>query len=156
VAVSVLEGLILVDWLKHNRMWTRALQDKVRASADLVTGLAYEVWRNANLPCPLLAANGMCQVWPVRPIVCRLTASTGDPSECHPHTMPLAGGIVPSAKELVEYRMREGVMLKVHGIKAVTMPLSTALLVADFVRRKKLVLHQVDAAMFVEYIRRAL
>lgn len=156
VAVSVLEGLILVDWLKHNRMWAKGLQDKVRASADLVTNLAYDVWRCANMPCPMLAANGMCQVWPVRPIVCRLAASTGEPSECHPHTLPLAQGIVPITVDLMEYRLREGVLLRVHGIKAATMPLATAVLVADLIRRKNLTLHQVDAAVFIEYIRRAM
>lgn len=133
VAASPLEGLIILDHLKHNRMWSKAVQNKLRASADQVTGLAYHVWRAANIPCPLLK-DGKCIVWEARPMACRVAASRGDPDECHPHQLATASGLIPFAEVIVEFRSREAALLRSQDIRIRTLPLATAVLVAAQIR----------------------
>ena len=156
VAASMTEGMVLVKWLISNRLWTTSLQERVRNAANIVAGLSYDVWRCADIPCPLLADNGMCMTWPARPIACRLSASVGPPAMCHPHMLPEATGIVPVADSITDFRIREAAILGTQGIKLTTMPLPVAILVAARILNEKLAPEQVDAVILSEYAGRVL
>jgi len=47
---------------------------------DLLLSVFYQMQR----PCPLLSAEGICMVYPVRPLTCRMYVSVSDPVRCDP------------------------------------------------------------------------
>jgi len=66
--------------------------DKSRIdNVDLLLGVFYQMRR----PCPLLAEDGSCSVYPVRPVTCRIYVSFYDPIRCDPDYITTS--IVPTA-----------------------------------------------------------
>lgn len=60
-------------------------------NVDLLLGVFYQMRR----PCPLLAEDGTCSVYAVRPITCRIYVSFSDPMRCDPDYITTS--IVPTA-----------------------------------------------------------
>lgn len=49
-------------------------------SVDLLLSVFYQMRR----PCPLLSDRGVCMIYPVRPLTCRIYVSFSDPLRCNP------------------------------------------------------------------------
>lgn len=47
---------------------------------DVLLGSFYQFQR----PCPLLDKQGLCMIYPLRPLTCRIYLSFSDPQRCHP------------------------------------------------------------------------
>jgi Fe-S-cluster containining protein len=72
--------------LEHLERTMNAHPDVARTPEEQLdqTDLLLSIFYQFKLPCPLLDQNGMCTIYPVRPITCRIYMSFSDPSQCLP------------------------------------------------------------------------
>lgn len=117
----------------------------------MTMSLANEVWLLANLPCPLLTPKNRCMAYDARPFNCRATLSVGDPAYCHPHRLVSGSGIVPRVEVLAAFHDVETKLLKRHGLFHLTMPISSAVLLAEKVVSGSIDLEGADRAFVAEY-----
>ena len=154
IPISILEGLIIRDWLDQNRMWTQSLKDRIKKAADLVTGLTYDIWLASITPCVFLGETGLCTIYEARPFLCRSCASTGDPENCHPHRLAENRGMVFRLLYVLGFQQTEAQILSQWKLKMVTMPIPTAILAADHVFRGDVTMEEADSAIFLEHLGR--
>lgn len=150
LGVSLLEALVLHEWLVKNRRWTTRLQDELRQNAGKVTGLDHDVWKMARIPCPLLK-DATCSVYEARPFVCRLVQSVGDPFDCQAHRVDKSPNFVPATGYMFEYYDKLREIHKRCGVDMVTMPLSVALLAAARVASGEVELFDADKIIHAEH-----
>jgi len=127
--ITVLEGLLLYQWLTSHGYWTASLQDRLKSHQEKITGLSLGIWLLSNISCPLLEKDE-CLAYEVRPLHCRVTYSTGNPLNCHPHELGRGTQLVLNSEEIIiEYNDKLQVILQHLGMTSVLFPLSTALLI---------------------------
>ena len=104
VMVTLPEQLLVTRWLEHasNRdvadafldgypAWRQRAGDAPEALAERTARgdraghlrLMTEHWERRRLPCAFLR-DGMCSIYPVRPLVCRTAHAVGSPDPCTP------------------------------------------------------------------------
>lgn len=130
VAVSLLEGLLAYRGMDSARIWTPTMRERMVKAADQTVGLSFEIWLLSMTPCPMLDGGG-CMIYDMRPATCRMCCSIGDPTDCHPHNLVSARGIVPRAEAVHGYHRKEEAILRRFGLPHATMPLPLAVLVAE-------------------------
>lgn len=150
VMISLLEGLQLFRWLAERGEWTAELRTNLYKHAKQTWGLAQEMWFLSAIPCPFLDTD-KCAIYEGRPFVCRMTWSVSDPADCHPHHFGPRTGIVPRAEEVEDFHRLEARKLREHGLVAVQLPISKAVLVAEEIVSGKLALEAVGPALAKEY-----
>lgn len=127
--INILEGLLLLRYLKDNGLWTTAMREKVENHRSQTLGLAAEVWLLSGISCPLLK-DGLCQAYEARPLHCRATYSTGSPIMCHPHKLGPETKIVQSTDVIIEYNTKLMSLLKRLGARPILLTVSEALCIA--------------------------
>jgi Fe-S-cluster containining protein len=150
----VLEGAEIYLHLKKTRRWTKSFQENLVKAADAVTGLAYQIWLYSETACPFLDVKGLCSVYAVRPLTCRTAASRGNPDECHPQELVQAHKIVQRVSELNEFSLAERAILRLFNADYHTMPIPTAVLVAQRICDGEYLLGQAGSAVLAEHIGR--
>ena len=129
--MTLLDGILVYQWLADNRLWTRALQERFQETADRTTNLALEVWMLSMIPCPLLdLETKSCMAYGARPFVCRIAFSHND-YFCHPHRFMEALQNAPyeprKVSQVAHARMEER-LLKKHRLPRVVLPFAAAVL----------------------------
>jgi Fe-S-cluster containining protein len=140
--------------LRDSRRWTLALQERVRAGADNVTGLTYSVWLHSAIPCIFLDKTLRCEIYEARPLLCRVALSNGSPEDCKPHNMSSASGILHRTEVMAIFQNAERGILQKYNIEYHTMPIPTAILAAERIGGGELELWQAGAAIFAEHLGR--
>lgn len=146
VLISVLEGIELFRWLADQHLWDTKMKEDFAKAHERTWGLALEVWALSDTPCPLLKDN-LCQAYKARPYSCRVTYSTGDPYDCHPHRLIEARGLIPRRAVHAEVEKAEGPILKRHQVPFLRLPLASAVLLGEKIVRGEIELE--DAMTFV-------
>lgn len=146
-SVSVLEAALVLECSIEEHKWTTARREVVQRTAGLTTGLAFDVWLHGRIPCPFLV-DGFCEVYKARPLSCRVTRTTEDPSGCS--TIGPANTL-RKTEILMSYHTHEEQVLRRLGLKLYTMPLATAISVAAQIYNKGLSLDQLEIAILSEH-----
>jgi Fe-S-cluster containining protein len=128
--ISILEGLVLYQYLTAKGQWTPLFRAKLEAHADQTFDLAAEVWLMLNLPCPVLDKNGKCLAYEARPFSCRTIYATSDPLNCHPNRLTDAH-FVDRQAEGERFREAERKILARHGLALFGIPISKAILLGE-------------------------
>jgi hypothetical protein len=75
------EGLAIYLYLNSLGRWSDALEARLEEDDAYGTKTNHADWFKERRPCPFLK-DGACGVYPVRPVGCIATFSTGDPQFC--------------------------------------------------------------------------
>jgi Fe-S-cluster containining protein len=75
------EGLAIFLYLNSLGRWSDALEARLEEDDAYATKTNHADWFKEKRPCPFLK-DGACGVYPVRPVGCIATFSTGDPQYC--------------------------------------------------------------------------
>ena len=78
---SPAEGLGIFLYLRSLDLWSDALEARLEEDDAYGTKTNHADWFKERRPCPFLR-NSTCTVYPVRPVGCIATFSTGDPQFC--------------------------------------------------------------------------
>jgi len=141
--ITILEGILLLRYLRANGLWTTALRKRLEAHRDKTLRLAHDVWLLSNTPCPLLEDN-LCVGHAARPLHCRATFSVGDPDKCHPHKLGEDTQIVPSTDVIIAFNAKLAETLqKKMDVAPLLLPVSEAVLLAREVEVEGLSLEDV-------------
>ena len=154
IVISVLEGAEIYLHLKQSRRWTNTLQENLVKAADAVTGLDYSIWTCSGTPCAFLTKTGQCSIYEVRPASCRTAASVGDPLECQAAVLQKAKKPVRRVDDLMAFHEAERAILKQYNADYHTMPIPTAVLVAQRLCKGEYLLWQAGPATFAEHLGR--
>jgi len=127
--ISILEGMVLYQYLTAKGQWTPSLRAKLEEHANQTFDLAAEVWLMLNLPCPVLD-KGKCLAYEARPFSCRTIYATSDPLNCHPHRLTEAR-FVDRQAEAERFREAERKILARHGLALFGIPISKAILLGE-------------------------
>lgn len=154
VSISILEGIDILLHLRGTRRWTTTLQERVRAAADVVTGLTYPIWLNSQTPCVFLNEQQHCQIYGARPTLCRTAFSNGISEGCQPHSMGRNHSILRRTEAIVLFQSAEREILRHHKVDYHTMPIPTAVLVGERIVNGEFDLSHAGAAIFSEHLGR--
>jgi len=155
ISISILEAIpIYRSLLRHGR-WNASLRKKLEESGRHQLGVDYEVWLLALIPCPLLTSEKRCGVYEERPLVCRTHVSVGDPYYCHPHHIGPHTQVLPNNGIMRAFHQDQAKVLHKHHLQLNTMPIGTALLLAEKVCTGEMELGAVDSHVFKEYLENA-
>ena len=149
VHISLLEGIQLYSWLRERSLWTQALRKRFEEVSTKTWNLPLEVWFLSMIPCPLLKDN-LCLAYAGRPLVCRLTKSTGDPHYCHPHRMGESTDFVDRRDEMDAHTKSHMAKLKHFQQRSGLLPLATAVLYGEKICKGELEIEEVDRALLKE------
>lgn len=150
LAISILEGIHIYDYLESENRWTTKLQQALQIHSDRSMA-APELVTLAALPCPLLK-DSECTVYSARPFACRTLVAYGDPHFCHPHRLDSRKANLMDRDDLIaEYWAYEEKVLRSKRIQVMHLPLSTAVIVGAKLRREELDLEKVDYWLLKEY-----
>jgi len=131
LTMTLLDGILIYQWLADNHLWTTSLQKSFKETAERTTNLALEVWMLSMIPCPLLdLETKACGAYKVRPFVCRIAFSHND-YFCHPHRFmeAMAGApYEPRQESLLALAAMEEGLLKKHRLPRVVLPFAAAVL----------------------------
>jgi Fe-S-cluster containining protein len=143
--ITVSEGILLYRNLVEQGMWSARMRQVLEDHKSATMGLNYHAWLLSNLPCPLLdLKTKKCTVYNARPLHCRVTWSTGDPTECHPHALGSDTQLVGNTNTIVQYVRETQELLKRLGITGVLMPLSEAVVIGEMICTGKLPMEESD------------
>lgn len=151
VSVSILEGIILYRWLLRHGKWTTGLKVKLKESAEKQFGASYEVWLFSLIPCPLLDSSRRCLAYEARPLICRAYYSVSDPYYCHPHHLGEDTLIVPRDTVVDPFHKEQEEILRKHKLQLTTVPIGTALLMAERVEAGEVDLDTFDLLVLKGY-----
>lgn len=133
LTVSLLDGILVYQWLADNHLWTSTLKRRFEETADRTNGLALEVWLLSMTPCPLLdEETKVCRAYKGRPFPCRV-AFAHDSYYCHPHRFAEALQHSSSKTDLRQstfeelWRLEAG-LLKRHRWPRIGLPFASAVL----------------------------
>jgi len=146
VLMTLLEGLTLYKWLHENGLWTNALKETLKKTARKTHNLPFEVWSLGLIPCPLLDDNGLCKAYEARPFSCRITYSTGDPKNCHPHS--LGPGMFPKSAAFEKLTAAETPILRRHHLVHFRLPLAASVLYGELIAQGGLDLDDCQTALW--------
>jgi len=148
--MTLLDGIIVYQWLADNHLWTSDIQKRFKETSDRTANLALEVWMLSMIPCPLLdSETKACMAYQARPFVCRIAFSHNE-YFCHPHRFMEAmeaAPYEPRKVSLLALAKMEEALLKKHRLPRVVLPFATAVLhgeaicttKADYMDRAKLI-----------------
>jgi hypothetical protein len=103
------------------------------------------------IPCPLLdEKTSKCTAYAARPLACRVTFSTGDPHQCHPHRIT-ASGIVDKRGPITEFYTQLRATIKRHGITLISMPMSVGLLIGEKIVTGEIDVESTDLEVLKQY-----
>ena len=151
VLISIMEAIPIYGALVEEGRWTPSFREKLKKVSEMTSGLAYQVWLLAKIPCPLLE-NDRCLAYEARPFVCRTTMATGDPYYCDTQRLGPETSIVPRVDAVAEFHSKEKVVLRKHGLLHLLMPVGRAILMAERVCSGNLTLEGVDRIYTSEYV----
>jgi Fe-S-cluster containining protein len=140
--VTILEGLILLRYIRENGLWTSTLRQRLEAHRDKTINLAHDVWILSNTPCPLLEDN-LCVAYEARPLHCRVTFSVGDPEKCHPHELGDQTRLIPNTQIIIDYNEKLMDTLKKLDTVPLLFTVSEAILLAREVEVGEITLEDV-------------
>jgi len=152
ISISILEAIAVYRWLVKNHRWTTGLKKRVQEAADRQIGVSYEVWLLSLIPCPLLNDEKLCSAYEARPLVCRTYFSLGDPHYCHPHRLGENTKMVPREELVKAYHNEQTKVLRRHRLQLTTLPIGSALLLAEQICEGETELSNVDKLIFKEYL----
>lgn len=144
--ISLPEGILLYRYLVDHGKWNLELRQRVMVAATQVDGVPYEMWLLGKIPCPLLGVDRLCGAYEARPHRCRVTFSTGEPSECDPHRLSSLTALVPSAEAELEFQRGVQTRLRKVGAVGVMMSVAKALLQAEAIDKGVLDLREAEYA----------
>jgi Fe-S-cluster containining protein len=75
------EGLSIYLYIRDEGRWSEALEARLAEEDAHATRTSHSDWFKEKRPCPFLK-NDSCSIYPVRPVGCITTFSTGDPNYC--------------------------------------------------------------------------
>jgi len=140
LTMTLMDGILVYQWLFDNHLWTRTLKARFEATADRTNNLALEVWMLSMIPCPLLNdETKACVAYKGRPFVCRI-AFSHDAYYCHPHrfTEALAQKKYSPRKESLQLlKVVEEQLLKKHRLPRVVLPFAAAVLHGEAISTTK-------------------
>lgn len=136
VFLSLLEGISLYRHLYHAGLWTSALRLEMIEAHVRTWDLNLEIWALSAQPCPLLK-DKECIAYDGRPLPCRVTFSTQDPSQCHPHKLDIPNTLIPRREVLEAATDLEQPLFAKMGIKYLKLPLASAVILGELVSQKK-------------------
>jgi Fe-S-cluster containining protein len=151
VSISILEGILLYRWLLRHGKWTTKLKVKLKVSADHQFGASYEVWLLSLIPCPLLDEKKRCLAYDARPLICRAYYSISDPYLCHPHHLGSDTQIIPRDTIVDPFHKQQEEILRKHKLQLMTVPVGTALLMAEKIESGEADLDTFDSTVLQEY-----
>lgn len=131
VEVTVAEATVVVDHLRRAGSW-KPVRKACEELAERARTVSPDAWFKMKTRCPVLADDGRCSAYAVRPPACSVHFVTSDPSLCDPWSSS-AGEYSPvelrDVYALSQERIREA--LPDGGIMTMVLPLPIALLLAD-------------------------
>ena len=132
LTMTILDGILVYQWLAKNHLWTRRLKESFEETAERTTNLALEVWLLGMIPCPLLdEEEKVCRAYKGRPFICRIAFSY-DAYHCHPHRFIEMLKEVPRSllrQETMQAEMElETKLLKRHRFPRLVLPFAAAVL----------------------------
>jgi Fe-S-cluster containining protein len=152
VHMSIFEGVLLYRHLVASGRWSPSFKAKIEEHANSTRDLSYEIWLLSLIACPLLdQKTNRCTVYSARPFACRVTLSTGDPFECHPHRV-LNSGIQSKTEVTRAFHARQKADFRRHDLTMIIMPLSVALLIGERIESGQFDLEGADMAILQAYI----
>lgn len=152
VHLSALEGVLLYRHLVSRGKWTPTFRAKIQEHADKTRDLSYEVWLLSLIPCPLLdLSTNRCTAYAGRPFQCRVTFSSGDPHNCHPHRIS-ESEIINKHEVSREFHERVSRAIRRHGITMIIMPLSVAIFLGESISNGEIDLESADIAVLKDYL----
>lgn len=130
ICITIAEAIVLIDFLKKNGRWDR-VKSAAESQQDTAINIRPVAWFKMGLACPILH-DGVCDAYPVRPIVCSTHFVTSRPEMCG--STSTASGDYESC-EMPDVHMNfarsfDRVLDNRSSLKIVA-PMSIALLVAD-------------------------
>jgi len=152
VLLTVLEGLILYRHLAKNHLWGHDLQQAFKDHAKKTWTQSAPVWMLSEIPCPLLK-DKHCIIYKSRPFMCRITTSTGDPFNCHPHRFNEQTQLLPRRPWMEQLEEADRKILRQFKLSLVYLPLSTATLYGERIHKGEIVLGEVDLELLGEFVR---
>jgi hypothetical protein len=81
--------------------------------------------------------------------------ATGDPHFCHPQRLGRATTIIAHREESEEFRRREAVILRKHGLTHLTLPIGKAVLLAERICTGAIGLEETDRVFVREFLEEA-
>jgi Fe-S-cluster containining protein len=149
VLISVLEGVALYRALVRAGKWSSS-KAAFRAHAEKTKDLAFGLWFLSMTPCPLLdEKTKQCKAYASRPAVCHVTVSTGDPDNCHPHSLQ-DSEMLNKQGALAGYHAKQADLTKKLRMSMFLLPLSLATLLGERVALGELDLENADIAVAKE------
>ncbi len=131
VEVTVAEATVMVAHLRWSGVW-KPVRKACEALAERARTTSPDAWFKMKTRCPVLADDGRCSAYSVRPPACSVHFVTSDPALCDPWSSR-AGEYSPvelrDVYALSQERIREA--LPEGGIMSMVLPLPIALLLAD-------------------------
>jgi len=153
IAISVLEGITIFQWLQDQRLWTTTLKEKFQEAQSSTLGLSIPVWLLSQIPCPLLdLEEGVCIAYGGRPLTCRITASTGDPYYCHPHRVVDAAGVVPRTDTLERVYAHEKTLLRLIHTHHSIIPLAAAVLLGEKISKGEISIEDYPQQVVIQHL----
>jgi hypothetical protein len=152
LSISVLEGIEIYRYMVKNHLWGHDRQQAFREHAEKTWGQTVGVWLFSQIPCPLLKDH-RCALYKKRPLVCRITVSRGDPTDCHPHRFSENTRIVPRKPWLDRLEQADKGLLRQHKLSVIYLPLSSAVLYGEKVCKGELELADLEAHLMIDFMK---
>lgn len=152
VTISIFEGILIYRWLFANNQWTLKLKTRLKEVSEQQYGTSYEVWLLSLMPCPLLNEKNECSAYKARPLNCRTYYATSDPHYCHPHRLGEQTRIIKRDEPVKDFHDGQEALLRKHRLQFLTMPIGTAVLLAERICNDELRLDEIDRILFEEYV----
>lgn len=132
LSVTMAEAVLMYDHLSRSGQWAEARKVCIE-QIKMIPGAKHMTWFKMNQKCPVLdRATNLCRAYMVRPATCSTHFVTSDPSLCDPWSAN--GGKYESADFtdiLNKFSKRMSESVRGNGIFTMTMPLPTALILAE-------------------------
>jgi len=143
--ISVLEGILVYQWLADNRLWVQGLRERFLEAARQTWRLSIQTWMLSNAPCPLLDDDQLCRAYKGRPLYCRTAYSRGEPHFCHPHRFLQADSLVARHEPTAAMAEAEATMLKKLRLKRMLLPFAPSVLYGECVCKGLFDLREADS-----------
>jgi Fe-S-cluster containining protein len=152
ISISILEAISIYRWLVAHQKWTLGLRKALNKASELQLGTSFETWLLSLIPCPLLDEDKRCTAYAARPFVCRTYAATSDPHYCHPHRLGEQTKLVSRDNLSETFHRQQEALLRNHRLQLTTMPIGSALLLAERICGNEVELNEVDRLVYEEYV----
>lgn len=154
ISISVAEGVLLYRHLQKVGVYDD-LRESLQETSDAQVGLSFRVWMLRNMACPLLDGERRCRAYAARPMVCRTAIATSDPYYCHPHRLGESTEMPDRTEPLMQFFEAQDRILKGQRISSTTVPLATAVLLAEKICEGEIEIGEADKELIKEYVGKA-